>query len=868
MTNYLRTFVLSLALLWLSTPLLSQNNGASTVIGLTAGTSCQTSDVRTDQGGFGLSLTAGKEFPVSPASPLAFELRGRLLFARQYGLDPFPSTGIENNSALNGKEGPDYLQYPAAYQVNKGFAYLNHRTTVGELALEGVLTFEQLRQRGLLLSLYGGIGADWHLTKVNQLDAFGEPYYDLYTSIDADAPTRSRIKELQAGLDDTYETTADGYSPGGSINFMPSLGIELGWQATPNFALIAGHRTTFTLNNIIDGQQWKDDRNDLYHYTYAGLKFNLPGRQNNRLKKPLITIVRPATNPATVSYPEYTLEAKIKRIHSAADIRVLLNGRDIPFQFYGERLLAELYLHPGRNEVAITATNAAGSDHKVVVIILEGNIIQTPPPPPPPSPAKPHVNITQPAKKYSETFETQVTIKADILNVPYRQDVRLFVNGYETSQFQYDGRHLSAYVSLRKGSNSLRITATNPAGTDSDKVTIVLKERSPLPPPPPPPSGPKPQVQITKPADGSTTQQPRIRMTANIRHVDNSRNIQLLLNGRKINDFSFNGQLLSADLQLAKGSNTITVKAANAFGESQDKVRITFAPAPPPSGPKPQVQITKPADGSTTQQPRIRMTANIRHVDNSRNIQLLLNGRKINDFSFNGQLLSADLQLAKGSNTITVKAANAFGESQDKVRVTFAPAPPPSGPKPVITFIHPKRKGERTRKASYALQVKVEHVRGKSDISLKVNGKGIQDFTYDSRSMMLQANIALNKGENTIEVKATNRQGSSKAGSSLLYEKGRPVGPKPEVEITNITQPTGNPFNPNVASCSMSATVKNVDGKERISVTLNGEAVPFTFDKARNQVEADLILQQGENELVVKAVMPGGSAEDKEIISY
>ncbi len=768
MTNYLRTFVLSLALLWLSTPLLSQNNGASTVIGLTAGTSCQTSDVRTDKGGFGLSLTAGKEFPVSPASPLAFELRGRLLFARQYGLDPFPSSGIENNSALNGKAGPDYLQYP-------GFAYLNHRTTVGELALEGVLTFEQLRQKGLLLSLYGGIGADWHLTKVNQLDVFGEPYYNLYTSIDTDAPTRSRIKELQAGLDDTYETLADGYSPGGSINFMPSLGVELGWQVTPNFAFIAGHRTTFTLNNIIDGQQWKDDRNDLYHYTYAGLKFNLPGRQNNRLKKPLITIVRPATNPATVPYPEYTLEAKIKRVHSAADIRVLLNGRDIPFQFYGENLLAELYLHPGRNEVAITATNAAGSDHKVVVIILEGHVVQTPPPPPPPpGPAKPHVNITQPAKKYSETFETQVNIKADILNVPYRQDVRLFVNGYETSQFQYDGRHLSAYINLRKGSNSLRITATNPAGTDSDKVTIVLKERSPLPPPPPPPSGPKPQVQITRPADGSSTQQPRIRMTANIRHVDNSRDIQLLLNGRKISDFSFNGQQLSADLQLAKGSNTITVKAANAFGESQDKVRVTFAPAPPP----------------------------------------------------------------------------------------------PSGPKPVITFIHPKRKGERTRNASYALQVKVEHVRGKSDISLKVNGKGVQNFTYDSRSMMLHANIALNKGANAIEVKATNQQGSSKATGSLVYEKGRPTGPKPEVEITNITRPVGNPFNPNVASCSMSATVKNVDGKERISLTLNGEAVPFTFDKASGQVEADLILQQGENELVIKAVMPGGSAEDKETINY
>ncbi len=777
MTNYLRTFVLSLALLWLSFPLLSQNNGASTVIGLSAGTSCQTSDVRTDKGGFGLSLTAGKEFSGSASSPLAFELRGRLLFARQYGLDPFPTSGIDNNSALNGKEGPDYLQYPAAYQLNKGFAYLNHRSTVGELALEGVLTFQQLRQKGLLLSLYGGLGADWHLTKVNQRDAFGEPYYDLYTSIDTDAPARSRIKELKAGLDDTYETIADGYTPGGSINFMPSLGIELGWQITPNFALLAGHRTTFTLDNIIDGQQWEDDRNDLYHYTYAGLKFNLPGRQSPRLKKPLITIIRPATNPATVSYPDYSLEARVKRVHSAADIRLRLNGRDIPFQFYGENLLANLRLHPGRNEVAITATNEAGSDHKVVILILEGQIIQQPPlpPPPPPSgPAKPQVNITLPAKKYSETFEPNVTVKAEILNVPHRRDVRVFVNGYEMSQFQYDGRYLNAYIALRQGSNTVRITGTNPAGTDSDKVTIVLKERINLPPPPPPPSGPKPQVQITKPADGSSTQQPNIRLSANIRHVDSRKDVQLLLNGRKITAFNFNGQQLSAQLQLVKGSNTIIVKAANAFGESQDKVRITFAPAPPP----------------------------------------------------------------------------------------------PSGPKPLITFIKPGRKGERTRNKTYALQVKVENVRGKKDIKLKVNGKSVQNFTYDSRSKILKANIALVKGENPIEVQAVNEAGKATAGSSLHYEKGRPTGPKPEVEITNITQPVGNPFNPNVAGCSMAATVKNVNKKEQISVMLNGSTVPFNFDKSAGKVEADLVLQQGDNELVVKVATPAGNAEDKRTVVY
>ena len=760
-----------LLLLSLHANLFAQHQG-KTVIGLTAGSSCQTSDLRNDKGGFGLSLTLGKEFPTTAASPLAFELRARLLYARQYGLNPYPSYDISQNNALNGQRGPNYLQYPSSYGISRGFAYLNHRTTVGELGAEGVLTFNRLRQKGLLLSLYGGLGIDWYLTKTDQLNDFSQQaYYAEYADIDPNVSQSSIRKTLRNKLDGQYETLADGFSPGGEINLMPSLGIEAGWQITPGFALIAGHRTTFTRDNIIDGQQWADERNDLYHYNYFGLKFSFDQRKKQS-PKPRITFIHPATNPATTAYPEYSLEAKIKHVRSAADIRLLLNGHEQPFQFYNETLLSNLHLRPGRNEVSITATNEVGSDHKVAIIVLEGTVIQTPPPPPPPPSQmeKPRVEITIPAKSYVETFDAQANIRAEILHVPYRKDVHLYVNGYEVSQFQYDGRYLNALVNLHPRANSIRIKAFNPAGSDEDKVTIVLKERIQTP--------------------------------------------------------------------------------------------------PPPAGNPPQVNITKPANNSSTQQADISFAANTRFVNNRSDIRLFLNGKSLSSFSFDGKQIRAQIRLSKGSNTILVKVVNPFGESQDKVRITYS-TPPPATPKPIITFIKPAKKGERTRKTPYALQVKIEHVRGQKDISLKVNNKEIKGFTYDSRSKMLRANITLKAGNNPIEVSAVNEAGRSRANSGVYYEKARPTGGvKPTVEIVSITQPVGNPSHPNIAPSGMTAQTKNVSKKSEISLTLNGQAIDFDFQPETGLVTASFTLERGTSVLKIKVSTRQGQAEDEETISW
>ena len=202
-----------------------------TTFGINGGWSYQTSDVRAAPGGFGFGLTLGKNLYYQPGAPLSFDLRGRLLYARQFGLDHFRSFDIDNNEALNGDRSLDYTSYPAGLGVGDGFVFQNHRTDLGELALEGVLTLNQLKERtGFLASLYGGVGLDWYRTRIDQANPFGLEYFTEYSSIDPSRPKASIRKDLSNTiLDGVYESNADGFTNSGKLGLMPSVGVELGY---------------------------------------------------------------------------------------------------------------------------------------------------------------------------------------------------------------------------------------------------------------------------------------------------------------------------------------------------------------------------------------------------------------------------------------------------------------------------------------------------------------------------------------------------------------------------------------------------------------------------------------------------------------
>ena len=84
---------------------------------------------------------------------------------------------------------------------------------------------------------------------------------------------------------------------------------------------------------------------------------------------------------------------------------------------------------------------------------------------------------------------------------------------------------------LANGANTIEITATNSAGTDSETTTLIYRELTPVVPP---------VVTITNPVLNPTVQTANTaNVVATVLNVDGPQNIQVTLNGYCDHEFQF-----------------------------------------------------------------------------------------------------------------------------------------------------------------------------------------------------------------------------------------------------------------------------------------------------------------------------------------
>jgi len=308
-------------------------------LGINVGSSYQSSDVCRTYDGWGVGLTLAKNIYYKPNAPLAFDLRGRFLYANQKGQDWERSTGLLNNIALNGNDNRDfvinsnlnYLNNPNLTQDS--FYYANHRTDLAELGLEGVFNLNRLKERtNVIVNLYGGLNLDWYKARINQADdnlgLLGDEYD--YSTISGDKTTT--LAALESLQDDTYETVADGFDQEyGTFTWMPSLGAELGYQITPSFSIIAGHKVTWSRDDILDGQRWNNNNeatgdNDKYHYTHLALRWIIDPKEE-RLEPPVIKVESPMPLPYATDQPYVNVKGEIENMQSANGVDFTFNGQ-------------------------------------------------------------------------------------------------------------------------------------------------------------------------------------------------------------------------------------------------------------------------------------------------------------------------------------------------------------------------------------------------------------------------------------------------------------------------------------------------------------------------------------------------------------
>ncbi len=816
--------------------------------GINGGWAYQSSDVKARYNGFGLGATLGKNLYYRPGAPLAFDLRGRFLYTQQYGLDGIRSFDIEKNTAINGSKFLNYLNYPANLQEPRGFVFANHQTTTAELALEGLFTFNQLRERsGVHLGLYGGIGLDWYRAETDQANAFGLEYFEDYAGINENKSISAIRSDLRTILDGEYETIADGNTDDGSIKFMPSLGFELGYQLTPNFLLYGGHRLTFSGTDALDGQRFEDPNNDLYHYTNFGLRWTIQPKADKALS-PVIDILSPLGSPYNTRSPNGLVIANIRHINSAADVDCIINGRSVGFSFDKERFSLDTPLKPGSNEVTIIARNAVGQDRKSIIIFYKEEVIPTPE-----EIKRPSVRFNNPYTSSARTEDDNFDIRATIENVVDRKDVIFRVNGVERN-FNFANGELRSNIPLREGANDVSIQARNSAGSDAAEVTIVREVRMPLP-----------TVDITEPT-GSRVESAydNIRLSAQVRHVENKSDIRFIVNGRDSWDFeydSYKGYLI-ATIDLESGANTIVITANNSAGTARDEVTIVYREPIVVKNP-PQITFVQPnrASSSTTQ-PTAAIEAVVKNVSSKNNIVLSENGSRRYDFTFDTKTgrLFTNVNLLLGNNEIAIRATNQDGEAAQSVSIRRIKEEVRIPRPPIVKITTPANNSE-IQAATTEVRAQIEQVSNKGDIALVINGRNSADFSYNAASGQLTARVTLLEGNNTIQIRATNQDGTDDALVNVRYRKVL-------IPVVQILDPPNNSES-SIASTSLRARLDHVLDKNQIRLIVNGKGIPnFTFDPTKSEVKANVALIEGNNTIRVEAKNEAGEASDLVNVLY
>lgn len=277
---------------------------SETEIGISGGMLSVSGDIPAllPTGGFGIHVRKSLGY--------LFSLRLQYINGVAKGLDWKPTIGYANNSAWN-------THYTEPTPV-----YLNYRTHIQDLSLQGIFTLNNIRfhKQKTGLVLYGGFGFGGTVydAKVNTLDANGNPYN--FSSITQSGyKNRKDIrKALKALMDKSYETEADNQKAtrptlgNQNFRFSESLIAGIAIKLSKRINLALEDRITFVNDDLLDGQRWQerpvsdpvlDPNNDAYNYASVGLNFNI----GSKAVEPLWWI-----NPLDYAYSEINAPKHMK----------------------------------------------------------------------------------------------------------------------------------------------------------------------------------------------------------------------------------------------------------------------------------------------------------------------------------------------------------------------------------------------------------------------------------------------------------------------------------------------------------------------------------------------------------------------------
>lgn len=880
-------------------------------LGLNIGASWQTSDVRSRAGIAG-GITLEKGFLENNTNFFSLAIRGRYLAANTFGSGYSRNYGIKDNDALNGKYDAT-VNYVDSVPAGRRYVYDNYKMTYGEGSLELQLGFNRLRaQTHVILNLWGGVGITSFKVNTNLKDANGKMYD--FSKVDTGSATQS-LSSLKSMYDHSYESSAYGSKGGNIIAFAPSCGIGLGYQFSPVFSIIAEYKLTFPQGvnaDLLDGKighnnDWIAGSKDYYHYAGINLLFTLRGKKHVKdstrtsyvqpvytetvvntytaapttsvvttqpvttlpppvtstppptsyvMEKPVVDFVNPGSSNTSVNAPQYLVTAQILNVDNASQIRLKLNAftqSNFTFDPQTHMLQYAATLQEGINFVKIQATNVAGTDSKTVFIDYKKEQIVTQPAGNPPQ-----VTITNPLDNPHTVTTPQFNLQADVLEVASGAGISVKVNGSALTGFSFNNvtRRLIVPVSLIEGNNMVEVSATNAFGSDSKTSTIIYQKLQVKLPPP--------VITIIDPAmNPYTSSSAGYVVKAQVLNVSSQTQVAVSVNGQSA-AFAYdnNTKKVSISANLAAGYNAVTISANNSSGNDQKSISINYKPVRQIAMP-PAIIFTQPVGSGSTGSSYFTFRATIQNIAASSQITAMYNGSQVTGFIYANGNFEYKGFLKPGPNNLVLTANNSDGSDtkgavvvQNVIRQLTPPA---------VNIIQPNG-NPVVAVAPYTFVFSATYV-SQSQIVVKLNGTQVNAYNFNGDNGSFTAN--LQPGQNTLQVTATNGDGSDTKTQTVTYQPQRSVTPGEGGDVSlqkppgiKFTNPPSSPYDGVVGEFTYKALVLNITNASQLQLNFNSSPVSnFTFNAATGEITFTTQLVGGDNTLSITATNPAGSKQ-------
>lgn len=563
------------------------------------------------------------------------------------------------------------------------------------------------------------------------------------------------------------------------------------------------------------------------------------------LPPPAITFINPSQSGSVVTASVFPVKAQILNITGQNQASAYVNGAQVPLIYSSvlKQISFQANLNEGSNQITIYANNNHGEDNKVTTVTYQ----------PAPKGNPPVVSYSNPAVGSGTVTNALYNFKFSVLNMTSQNGIDVKLNGNPVTGFVFNAatHELSYSTNLVMGSNQIVVTATNQFGTDSKNATVIYQQPSRLKLPP--------VVTITNPATiNATALVSAYTFKATIKNVTNQADIVVKYNGAVITNYAFDGSNISFPATLNPGTNLFEVTASNSEGVDAKSATVSLNQRITPT--PPVVNLISPSNTiNTSNTANYDFKLSVLNVPKA-NIEVIFNGVPQTTYSFNPSSKELDYHttLLTGNNTLIVKGTNQFGSDSKQITVNYIPVEVVKLP-PQVSFVVPATSYIMTQANAYTYKANISNVPNISGLQVKFNGQLTTAFAYNGTSLTFST--TLNNGNNTLEITATNSDGSDTRSATVNY-KQRIVTTLP---LVTIVKPVNTPT-VTTATYTLQFTTANVT-QNQIEVFQNGTAIP-NFNFNNNQGDVTVNLERGENTFMVKATNASGTVSKTEKLVY